>query len=128
MILSEYMPKSGVAGSYGNSVLVFQGISMLISIVGVTICIPTSSVGGFTFLRTLSSSCYLFICLFVFLGLQPQHMEVPRLGANSSCSHWPIPQPQKHQTQAVSAAYTTAHGNTGSLTHLVRPGLQPASS
>ena len=25
-------------------------------------------------------------------------------------------------------AYTTAHGNTGSLTHLARPGIEPASS
>ena len=27
-----------------------------------------------------------FFC-FVFLGLYPQHMEVPRLGVQSSCSH-----------------------------------------
>ena len=31
--------------------------------------------------------------LFVFLGLHPQHMEVPRLGVNQNCSRWPKPQP-----------------------------------
>ena len=34
------------------------------------------------------------------------------------------PQPQ-HQIQAPSATYTTAHGNTRSLTHKVRPGIEP---
>ena len=30
--------------------------------------------------------------------------------------------------RAVPLAYTTAHGNTGSLTHWARPGMEPASS
>ena len=30
--------------------------------------------------------------------------------------------------QAASATYTTAHGNAGSLTHLARPGIKPATS
>ena len=48
---------------------------------------------------------------FFFCFLEPhlQHMEVPRLG--------PTPQPQQHKIQAESATYTTAHGNTRSLTH-----------
>ena len=37
-------------------------------------------------------------------------------GPNWSCSHWPTPQPQQHQIQATSATYTTAQGNTRSLT------------
>ena len=28
----------------------------------------------------------------------------------------------------MSVTYTTAHGNAGSLTHYVRPGIEPASS
>ena len=32
-------------------------------------------------------------------------------------SHWPLPQPQPRQIGAVSLTYTTAHGNTRSLTH-----------
>ena len=43
------MPKSGFAGSYGNSVFSFWGTSILFSIVAVPIYIPTNSVGGFPF-------------------------------------------------------------------------------
>ena len=50
-------------------------------------------------------------------------------GPNQSCSCWPTPQPQQCGIQAMSLTYTTAHGNTGSLTHWVRPqwdaGLNP---
>ena len=37
-------------------------------------------------------------------------------------------QPQPRQKRAASATYTTAHGNTGSSTHRVRPGIEPATS
>jgi len=66
--------------------------------------------------------------IFVFLGLHPWYMEVPRLGQNRSCSCWPAPQPQQCGIQAASATYTTAHSNTGSLTHWARPGIEPATS
>ena len=45
-----------------------------------------------------------------------------------SCSRWPTPQPQQHQIQALSATYTTAHGNTGSLTQLTKLGIKPTTS
>ena len=48
--------------------------------------------------------------------------------SNQSCSCWPTPQPQQHGIQATSVTYTTAHGNAGSLTHWVRPGIEPVSS
>ena len=68
-------------------------------------------------------SFFLFhFSFFVFLGLHPQHMEVPRLGVQSE------PQPQQHQIQAMSVTCAIAHGNAGSLTHWVRPGFKPASS
>ena len=38
------------------------------------------------------------------------------------------PQPQKCQIWATSATYSTAHGNAGSLSHRVRPGINPPSS
>ena len=38
------------------------------------------------------------------------------------------PQPQPRRIQALSVTYTTAHGNAGSLTHQVRPGIKPKSS
>ena len=43
MVFSRYMPKSGISGSYGNSVFSFQETSILFSIVAVPICIPTNS-------------------------------------------------------------------------------------
>ena len=55
-------------------------------------------------------------------GLNPWHMEVPRLGVKLELQLEPPPQP--HQIRAASATY----GNAGSLTHWVRPGIEPASS
>ena len=39
-----------------------------------------------------------------------------------------MPQPQQLRIRAMSASYTTAHGNAGSLTHWLRPGIEPATS
>ena len=41
-------------------------------------------------------------------------------------SRWPIPQTQ-HGIRAISVTYTTAQGNTSSLTHQVRPGIESMS-
>ena len=49
-------------------------------------------------------------------------------GLNQSYSCQPTPQPQQHRLRATSATCTTAHSNTGSLTHWARPGIEPASS
>ena len=40
----------------------------------------------------------------------------------------PMPQPKQLQIRAVSATYTTPHGNAGSLTRWARPGIEPAPS
>ena len=64
---------------------------------------------------------------FCFLGLHLQHVEVPRLGFELELQ-LPQPQPQQRGIQAESATYTTAPGNTGSLTHWARPGIKPVSS
>ena len=53
------MPRSGIAGTYGSSILSFLEISTLSSIVALLVCIPTNSEGGFPFLHTLSSICCL---------------------------------------------------------------------
>ena len=47
---------------------------------------------------------------------------------NRTYSCQPTPQPQQDGTQATSATYITAHGNTGSPTHWVKPRIEPASS
>ena len=39
-----------------------------------------------------------------------------------------MPQPQQCGIWTTSATYTTAHGNSRSLTHWVRPGIEPMAS
>ena len=68
----------------------------------------------------------LFVCLFVFLGPHPWHMEAR--GQIGAVATGPRPQPQKCQIWATSANYTTAEGNTRSLTHRARPRIKPISS
>ena len=45
-----------------------------------------------------------------------------QIGAMAASLH------HSHRIRAASVTYTTAHGNTGSITHGVRPGIKPASS
>ena len=53
-VLSRYMPRSRIVGSYDISIL-----SCLRNLHTVPIYIPINSVGGFPFLHTLSGICYL---------------------------------------------------------------------
>ena len=53
-----------------------------------------------------------FFFFFNFLSTHLRHMEVPRLGVES---------------ELQLSTYTTAHGNTGSLTHWVKPRMEPVS-
>ena len=71
---------SGSVRSYGNSILVFLGPSILFSIVA-AIYVPTNSVGGFHFLHTLSSICYLY----------SSRDEVGNMGLFSSCGKLRVP-------------------------------------
>ena len=48
--------------------------------------------------------------------------------SNRSCSCWPRRQPRQYWIQAASATYPVACGNTRSLTHWARPGIEPTSS
>ena len=73
---------------------------------------------------------FFFFFFFFFLGPHPRHVEVPRLWVKLLwlwCTRWPTPQPQQCQIWAVSETYTTAHGNTRSLTHWVRAGFESSS-
>ena len=73
-------------------------------------------------------SSLFFFSFLSFFGPHLWHTEVPRLGDNQSYSCRPTPQPQQRQIQAASVTYTTAPGNTRSLTHCVGPGIEPATS
>ena len=64
-----------------------------------------------------------FFFFFVFLGLHPRHMGGGGWGPNRSYSCQLTPQPQQHQIQATFSTYTSAHGNTVSLTTEQSQGL-----
>ena len=65
----------------------------------------------FKFLSISFWPFFFFFFFLVFLGPCPLHTEVPRLGVELEL------QPQQHRNQAETTTYTTAHGNTRSLTH-----------
>ena len=79
------------------------------------------------YVRLLYPVC-LFVYLFCFLGPHRQRMEVTSLGVKLELQLLACTKPQKHQIRATSATYNTAHGKTGSLTHWMRPGIEPGSS
>ena len=55
-------------------------------------------------------------------------MEVPKLGSNQNYSYRPSPQPLQPRIWALPLICTTAHSNTRSLTHWVRPGIKSVFS
>jgi hypothetical protein len=52
------MHRSSIFGSYGSSIFVFWGTSILLSITVILIYIPTNSVSGLHFAHILASICY----------------------------------------------------------------------
>ena len=59
IIVLYICPGIGLQGHMVAPFLVFWETSILFSVVAIQVYIPTSSVGGFPFLHTLSSICYL---------------------------------------------------------------------
>ena len=55
-------------------------------------------------------------------------MEVPRLGIKQELQLPAYTTATATPGQATSVTYTTAYGNSRSLTHWARPGLEPESS
>ena len=73
----------------------------------------------------ISSLSFFFFFFFPFLGFSCGILKF--LGLNPSCSCQPMLQTQQCGIQAASVTYTTACGNTGSLTPWMRPGSKPIS-
>ena len=71
---------------------------------------------------------YLLIYLLAFWGRNNSIWRFPGQRSNWSYSCQPTSQPLQCRIQATSVTYTTAHSNARSLTHLVRPGIKPATS
>ena len=71
-----------------------------------------------------------YVFTYFFMAAPAAHESSQARGVNRSCSYscWPMPQPHQWQIRATSVTYTTACGNTGSLTHWVRPGIKPTWS
>ena len=70
----------------------------------------------------------LIFYLFILGGPHVKHMEVSRLGVKSELQLPAYATATVKQIWAMSVTYTTAHGNTRSLTHWVRLGIEPTSS
>ena len=68
-----------------------------------------------------SQGCHLQLCdcifLFVLFRAVPMAYGSSQARSSQARSCWPQPQPQPHRIRAASVAYTTARGNTRSLTH-----------
>ena len=74
-------------------------------------------------------SFYLILFYFiVFLGPHPQYIEIPRLEVKSELQILAYTTATATPDLRQVCDLHTAHSNAGSLTHCVRPGIEPTSS
>ena len=71
---------------------------------------------------------FLFVFVFLLFRAAPEaYGSSQAKGQIGATSCWPTPQPQQLWIQAKSVTYTTAHSNTGTLTHWAKPRIKPTS-
>ena len=108
-----YIPGSRIAGLYGNSVECFSG--WLGESVWVGMCFFAWKPGD---AQEMDSS---FPPFFSFFWTAGAAYGISQVSGKS-------PQPQQCQIWAVSATYIATYGNARSLSHWMRPGMEPTSS
>ena len=69
----------------------------------------------------------IIIIIICFLGPHLWHMEIPSLGVKSELQLSAYTTATATRDPTLSVTYTTAPGNAGSLTHLLRPGIELSS-
>ena len=77
VFFSKYIPRSGITGSYGSSILSFQESSHCLPQVAIPISIPTNKVCKFPFFHILTNTWWLTMLIIFSCACQP-----------STCLHW----------------------------------------
>ena len=73
---------------------------------------------GFYQAVQLTFTPFFFFCLSaISLAAPTAYGGSQARGPTEAVAAWPMPLPQQQGIRATPATYTTAHGNTGSLTH-----------
>ena len=76
----------------------------------------------------LDVSFYVYLSVCFFFRATPMPYGGSQARGRMSYSRWPTPQPQQLGIWGRSVTHPTAHCNTGSWTHWLGPGIDPASS
>ena len=72
--------------------------------------------------------CFVLFCFLPFKAAPTAHGGSQARGQIGAVATGLTPEPWQRGIRDASATYTTAHGNTGSLSHWARPWIEPATS
>ena len=83
---------------------------------------------SFSFFLSFSLSLFFFLSFSFSLWRHLWYMEIPSPEVKSELQVQPYTTATAHLIRAASSTYAVPCGNSGSLTHWVRPGIEPTSS